>query len=52
MEKKLIEKTESYEVYDIDGKVKSFRSENFNYDFRYSDGVMLSWGKTFDEDPI
>jgi MoaA/NifB/PqqE/SkfB family radical SAM enzyme len=31
--------------------VKSMRSEDLNYDFKYDDGFMAVWGKTPQEDP-
>jgi MoaA/NifB/PqqE/SkfB family radical SAM enzyme len=34
----------------VDG-VKQFRSENYNYNFRLSDGNFERWGKTEEEDP-
>lgn len=33
------------------GKMKVLDSENYHYRFRISDGRMLSWGKTMDDDP-
>ena len=34
----------------VDG-VKQFRSPNYNYNFRISDGYFERWGATFEEDP-
>ena len=35
----------------IDG-VKVFRSRDYNYNFRLSDGYFQRWGRTFKDDPI
>lgn len=35
----------------ITNGVKQFRSPEFNYNFRISDGFFQKWGKTYDEDP-
>jgi len=46
-----IEEGKDYKVYDVDGVYKSFRSTEYNYDFRYNDGKMISWGKSLVDDP-
>jgi MoaA/NifB/PqqE/SkfB family radical SAM enzyme len=35
----------------IENGVKKFRSENYNYNFRLSDGFFQRWGKTLEDDP-
>jgi len=33
------------------GKIKSVRSETYNYKFRKEDGFFVRWGKTLEDDP-
>ena len=35
----------------IKGDVKSFRSEDYNYDFNLSNGFFRRWGRTIEDDP-
>lgn len=55
-EVKIIEKGKDYEVRMTykDGKplVKCMDSPEANYRFHYDTGLMISWGKTAQEDPI
>lgn len=37
---------------EIENGVKKFRSSDYNYNFRISDGYFERWGKTLEEDPI
>ena len=50
---KIIEKSEKYgyEVA-IDEQNKYFKSKDYNYIFNMENGQMLSWGRTFEEDPV
>ena len=51
---RIIEASEKYGyVVSMDdaGKVKAFDSKDYHYRFQIADGVMLSWGKTVDDDP-
>jgi len=47
---KILKETSEYAVYletDDKGEVwKNFRSKNYNYDFKISDGMFARWGKT------
>jgi len=42
--------TDKFVVFVKNG-IKVFRSENYNYNFRLSDGFFQRWGKTLDDDP-
>lgn len=51
---KIIESSDKY-GYTVSigdsGRVKALDSQNYHYRFQLSDGMMLSWGKTVDDDP-
>ena len=46
----ILKETSKFAIYletDDNGEVwKKFRAENYNYDFRISDGMFARWGKT------
>ena len=47
-----IESTDRYQVYMCEASnVKVFHSEGANYLIALDTGLMISWGKTFEEDP-
>ena len=47
-----IESTDKYQVYMCEtSNVKVFHSEGANYLIALDTGLMISWGKTFEEDP-
>ena len=47
-----IESTDKYQVYMCEASnVKVFHSEGANYLIALDTGLMISWGKTFEEDP-
>ena len=50
---RVIEKSDKYgyEVA-IDGQNKYFKSKEYNYIFDMKTGRMISWGRTFEDDPV
>ena len=47
---KMLKQGDEFEVF-IEGNIKKFRSENYNYDFDLTNGNFSRWGKTEKDDP-
>ena len=47
---KMLKQGDGFEVF-IEGNIKKFRSENYNYDFDLTNGNFSRWGETEEDDP-